>query len=60
MPNITYNLPEEKRTTEVFFDNTTREKIHKHLSDFNDVITEQDLKNVKTEMTVIPLPALGE
>ncbi|MEO6537999.1 MAG: hypothetical protein ABIT07_08455 [Ferruginibacter sp.] len=59
MPNITYNLPDKERTTEVFFDNTTREKIRKHLSDFNDIITEQDLKNVKTEMTVIPLEAIG-
>ncbi|MEP6713073.1 MAG: hypothetical protein ABJA37_11680 [Ferruginibacter sp.] len=47
-------------TTEVFFDNVTKEKIRKHLSDFNDVITEEDIKNIKTDMTCIPLVSLPE
>lgn len=42
-------------TTKVYFDDVTQDKIHKHLSDINDVITEQDIKNVKTDMSILPL-----
>ena len=30
-----------------YFDLTTYEKIHKHLSDINDTITDEDIRNVK-------------
>jgi hypothetical protein len=39
----------------VYFDDVTQDKIHKHLSDINDVITEQDIKNIKTDMSILPL-----
>ncbi|RZM18268.1 MAG: hypothetical protein EOO88_41185, partial [Pedobacter sp.] len=41
-------------SSEVFSDEATKEKIRKHLSDINDVITEDDIKNVRTSMTVMP------
>jgi hypothetical protein len=47
-------------TIEVFFDKATKEKIQKHISDFNDVITEDDIKNAKTDMTILPLTASAE
>ncbi len=50
--NVT--LQNAPNTTEVFFDHATKEKIHKHLSDINDIITEEDIKNIKTDMTVMP------
>jgi hypothetical protein len=36
---------------QIFKDETTLEKVHKHLSDINDQITDQDIINIKTEMT---------
>lgn len=42
-------------TPKVYFDGVTYDKIHKHLSDINDVITEEDIKNVKTDMSILPL-----
>ena len=35
---------------QIFADDVTYEKIHKHLTDPNDVITDQDLENIKTLM----------
>ena len=37
---------------QVFKDETTLEKVHRHLSDINDQITDQDILNIKTEMTI--------
>ena len=51
------NIP---TTAEVFFDFATREKIHKHLSDINDIITEEDIRNIKTDMTLIQLSSIEE
>ena len=31
-------------------DETTREKMHKHLSDIHDVITEEDIQNVQIDI----------
>jgi hypothetical protein len=38
---------------EIFFDSATKEKIRRHLTDESDTITEDDLVNIKTEMTVV-------
>lgn len=37
---------------EKFLDVVTKRKINKHLSDINDVITEDDIKNVKTDIGI--------
>ena len=37
-------------------DEVTKEKINKHLSDINDVITEEDIANVKVPGEEEPLP----
>ena len=37
----------------MFFDSATKEKIRRHLTVESDTITEDDLVNIKTEMTVI-------
>jgi len=34
-----------------FVDEATQEKIHKHLMDINDTISEQDIKNIKTDIS---------
>lgn len=39
---------QEVSTKDLFSDEKTDHKIHLHLSDINDVISEQDIKNVKT------------
>ena len=38
---------------EKFLDIETKRKINKHLSDINDTITEDDIKNVKTDIISI-------
>jgi hypothetical protein len=37
---------------EKFLDVATKRKINKHLSDINDTITEDDIKNVKTDIGI--------
>jgi len=37
---------------EKFLDIATKRKINKHLSDINDTITEDDIKNVKTDIGI--------
>jgi len=39
-----------------FVDEATQDKIHKHLMDINDTISEQDIKNIKTDISS-PEPA---
>lgn len=39
--------------THVYEDQKTHDKIRRHLSDINDVITEEDIRNVKTDMGVV-------
>lgn len=41
----------QKLTGEIFTDEATKEKIHIHILNPNDTITEEDLLNVKTVMT---------
>ena len=47
----TVNTPSGYRPAH--FDQATQEKIHKHLSDPNDVITEQDIMNIKTDESIL-------
>ena len=36
---------------DIFADEATAEKVRRHLSDENDMITDEDLANIKTEMS---------
>ena len=35
-----------------FYDEATRERINKHLTDINDTITEEDIRNINTNITL--------
>ena len=35
-----------------FYDEATKSKIDKHLTDINDTITEEDIRNINTNITV--------
>lgn len=37
----------------LYADQVTYDKVHRHLRDINDTITEQDIKNVRTDIVVI-------
>ncbi|CAN5320023.1 hypothetical protein BH09BAC2_BH09BAC2_06650 [soil metagenome] len=39
--SVTYNF--------VPFDEATKQKVNKHLTDIDDVITEEDMKNINTD-----------
>lgn len=39
-------------TPPVFIDHTTKEKIERHLNDINDMITEEDIRNIDTNITL--------
>ena len=45
------NSDANRSDREIFTDDRTDDKVHKHLEDKNDVITDADLENIKTEMT---------
>lgn len=48
----TNNIPDpdnEHISEQKFTDKNTADKIHKHLSDSTDVISEEDIRNVKTD-----------
>ncbi|WP_255153699.1 hypothetical protein [Ferruginibacter sp. HRS2-29] len=38
--------------SQILVDTSTKEKIRKHLSDVNDVITEEDIKNIRTDIFI--------
>ena len=38
----------------VGYDSPTKNRIRKHLSDINDVITEDDIRNIRTDIYDIP------
>lgn len=42
----------ESTNEELFSDERTDEKMHRHIADINDVITEQDIRNVKTDFNM--------
>ncbi|MEO6187382.1 MAG: hypothetical protein ABIO82_05630 [Ginsengibacter sp.] len=42
------NLP--ARRVHVFYDEATRQKINRHLSDINDTISDDDIRNVITDI----------
>ena len=44
-----HQLNAEYYNQEKFLDKVTRKKIHKHVTDITDTITEQDIQNVKTD-----------
>lgn len=52
-PSATSNEIIPNQAAEIFLDDATQERIHKHLSDINDVITEEDIRNVKTDMSIV-------
>lgn len=37
---------------QAFTDELTKQKIHRHLNDINDVITEEDIRNIDTSITL--------
>ncbi len=41
----------------IFLDKTTKSKIQRHLTDINDVITEEDIRNIDTSITLKEHPA---
>ena len=43
--------PGKENSEHEFSDKATREKIDKHLSDINDKISEEDIRNVNTDIT---------
>lgn len=42
----------EKDASRLFYDEITKEKIQRHLTDINDVITEEDIQNIDTSITI--------
>ncbi len=40
-----------KQVSAVFFDEITKNKIHRHLTDINDSISEEDIRNIDTNIT---------
>lgn len=38
------------RSADVFNDNATKSKIYRHLNDINDVISEDDIRNIKVSI----------
>ena len=44
----------------VFRDEKTNQKIHRHLSDQNDVISEDDIKNVRTDIAETTEASTGQ
>ena len=38
--------------SKVFTDQATKDKIQRHLNDINDVITEEDIRNIDTRITL--------
>ncbi len=49
--NQSDKAPAEENNEHEFSDKATREKIDKHLSDINDKISEEDIRNVNTNIT---------
>ena len=43
---ISYEVPP------AFTDQATKDKIHRHLNDISDVITEEDIRNIDTSITL--------
>lgn len=40
----------QSRTKDIFNDSATRSKISRHLTDINDTITEDDIRNIKVDI----------
>ena len=51
------NLPEQgENNSEKFIDKVAKDKIDRHLSDVNDTISEEDIKNINTDISSPELP----
>ena len=48
----TNNNKELENTHQIFKDEVTNAKVKKHLSDESDIITAEDISNIKTEMSL--------
>lgn len=44
-----YDFPADSEETNLFKDELTDQKVHKHLSDEHDEITEADIANIRTD-----------
>ncbi len=55
MQQSTQNIPTEvsKLTHQIFKDETTHAKVRKHLSDIEDIITDEDIAKMVTEMSPV-------
>ncbi|MEO6722155.1 MAG: hypothetical protein ABIN67_17445 [Ferruginibacter sp.] len=51
---------QDRNTEEVFHDEVTNRKIHRHLSDKNDIISEDDIRNVRTDFSETITPVGSE
>lgn len=58
MKQMSTSLQEPNRSvlqqdaSRLFYDEITKEKIQRHLTDINDVITEEDIRNIDTAITI--------
>ncbi len=62
MENTNYAGRKEllKFSSKSFDDTITYEKVHRHLRDINDTITEEDIKNVRTNFHSHPVNSSAE
>lgn len=42
----------QHEASKLYYDEITKEKIQRHLNDINDVITEEDIQNIDTAITI--------
>ena len=54
-PDSLENDPRQEK----FFDEKTENKVHQHLSDASDLISEEDIKEVRTDVGVTSEPSRG-
>jgi len=44
----------QQEASRLYYDEITKQKIQRHLNDITDVITEEDIRNVDTAITIKP------
>ncbi len=54
--NRKYELSEIEFSHETYVDTVTQNKIHKHLTDINDIILAQDILNINTNISSSNIP----
>lgn len=57
--NDKQELNETEDSPERYTDEVTQSKIHKHLTDINDTISAEDIKNVDTNISSANIPKAG-